>query len=150
MLLLPLAGALQPRSHSNKRTRAPRRGHLFLHLLSTSLSPSFIYHREVAIIQHLLDCRCCFAILALRSLTTMLRLPTNLLAVATCLFAFVSSHTVITYPGQRGNNLHTFGNVSDTNGLGETTLGKNKTNPYGQYPYGMQWMYPCMKSTFVQ
>ncbi|KAL8795452.1 MAG: hypothetical protein Q9195_002041 [Heterodermia aff. obscurata] len=67
-----------------------------------------------------------------------------LLTTTICLlFSLVSSHTVITYPGQRGNNLHTFGNVSDTNGLGETTLGRNDTNPYGTYPYGMQWMYPC-------
>lgn len=77
----------------------------------------------------------------------MLVLPTAppLLSAATCLLLalipLVSSHTVITYPGQRGNNLHTYGNVSDTNGLGETTL--NESNPNGLYPYGMQWMYPC-------
>lgn len=79
----------------------------------------------------------------------MLALPTALLTAATCLFSIlplVSSHTVITYPGQRGNNLHTFGTVSDTDGLGESTLGKNDTNPYGTYPYGMQWMYPCTPS----
>lgn len=62
---------------------------------------------------------------------------------ATCLFTLVSSHTVITYPGQRGNNLHTFGTPADTDGLGETTMGINDTNPFGQYPYGMQWAYPC-------
>ncbi|KAI9894606.1 MAG: hypothetical protein M1814_001961 [Vezdaea aestivalis] len=33
----------------------------------------------------------------------------------------VSAHTVISYPGWRGNNFHT-----------------NST-----FPYGMQWMYPC-------
>lgn len=43
----------------------------------------------------------------------------TLLTVATA--AVASAHTVITYPGWRGNNLIT-----------------NKT-----FPYGMQWMYPC-------
>lgn len=38
-----------------------------------------------------------------------------------------SAHTVITYPGWRGDNLVT----NDT------------------FPYGMQWMYPC-KSTQLQ
>ena len=75
----------------------------------------------------------------------LFRLPSAFFAAATCLFVLVSSHTVITYPGQRGNNLHTWGNVSDTDGLGESTLGTNDTNPYGTYPYGMQWMYPCMR-----
>ncbi|KAK4170437.1 hypothetical protein QBC43DRAFT_6012 [Cladorrhinum sp. PSN259] len=45
--------------------------------------------------------------------------PSAILAVAAATLA--SAHTVITYPGWRGNNL-----IS------------NKT-----YPYGMQWMYPC-------
>ncbi|KAI9832028.1 MAG: hypothetical protein M1819_004572 [Sarea resinae] len=35
--------------------------------------------------------------------------------------SLVSAHTIITYPGWRGDNLHT-----------------NAT-----FPYGMQWMYPC-------
>jgi hypothetical protein len=43
----------------------------------------------------------------------------TLLAVAGATLA--SAHTVITYPGWRGNNLVT-----------------NK-----EFPYGMQWMYPC-------
>ncbi|KAK4096366.1 hypothetical protein N658DRAFT_436265 [Parathielavia hyrcaniae] len=43
----------------------------------------------------------------------------TLLAVASA--ALVSAHTVITYPGWRGNNLVT-----------------NET-----HPFGMQWMYPC-------
>lgn len=37
------------------------------------------------------------------------------------LLAVVDAHTVISYPGWRGNNLIT-----------------NET-----FPYGMQWMYPC-------
>ncbi|KAL2198345.1 hypothetical protein P885DRAFT_32740 [Corynascus similis CBS 632.67] len=43
----------------------------------------------------------------------------TLLAVASA--TLVSAHTIITYPGWRGNNLIT-----------------NET-----FPYGMQWMYPC-------
>ncbi|KAL8954176.1 MAG: hypothetical protein Q9222_000060 [Ikaeria aurantiellina] len=60
------------------------------------------------------------------------------LTVGACLsslFSFVSSHTVITYPGWRGNNLHSPGDVAEQNGLG---AGDN-----GSYPYGMQWIYPC-------
>ncbi|KAL2153818.1 hypothetical protein VTH82DRAFT_2493 [Thermothelomyces myriococcoides] len=46
-------------------------------------------------------------------------LSSSLLAVAGATLA--SAHTIITYPGWRGNNLIT-----------------NET-----FPYGMQWMYPC-------
>ena len=46
-------------------------------------------------------------------------LPSALLCVASAVLA--SAHTIITYPGWRGNNLIT----NDT------------------FPYGMQWMYPC-------
>jgi hypothetical protein len=49
-------------------------------------------------------------------------LSSTLLAVAGA--ALASAHTVITYPGWRGNNLIT-----------------NET-----HPYGMQWMYPCKAS----
>lgn len=100
---------------------------------------------RLSLAQHLTTRKCC-CYSCTASLTTMLRLPTSLLTAATWLFALVSSHTVITYPGQRGNNLHMFGSVADTNGLGETTLGRNDSNPYGQFPYGMQWMYPCMRA----
>ena len=50
---------------------------------------------------------------------TLTMFPSTLLAIASA--AVVSAHTVITYPGWRGNNLVT-----------------NHT-----FPYGMQWMYPC-------
>ena len=46
-------------------------------------------------------------------------LPTFILMVA--LSTLTAAHTVITYPGWRGDNLIT----NDT------------------FPYGMQWMYPC-------
>ncbi|KAI4142474.1 MAG: hypothetical protein L6R39_004925 [Caloplaca ligustica] len=65
-------------------------------------------------------------------------LSRNHLTVAACLsslFSFVSTHTVITYPGWRGNNLHSPGDIAAEKGLG---AGEN-----GTYPYGMQWIYPC-------
>ncbi|KZF23086.1 hypothetical protein L228DRAFT_268441 [Xylona heveae TC161] len=45
----------------------------------------------------------------------------NWIVLATTTFTAVSAHNIITYPGWRGDNLHT-----------------NET-----FPYGMQWMYPC-------
>ena len=64
------------------------------------------------------------------------------------LIALVSSHTVITYPGWRGDNLNTNGSVLpydyDTKTVGTNGLGVALGNDsYPQYPYGMQWMYPC-------
>lgn len=41
--------------------------------------------------------------------------------VALCFAAAAHAHSVITFPGSRGNNLIT----NDT------------------FPFGMQWMYPC-------
>lgn len=46
--------------------------------------------------------------------------------ISLLLAAVVSAHSVITYPGWRGNNLIT-----------------NET-----FPYGMQWMYPCTLEIF--
>ena len=69
-----------------------------------------------------------------------------LLATTSCLFflsTLVSSHTVITYPGMRGDNLHTTGNITGFNGSdisGSNGLGVGSDNTY---PYGMQWIYPC-------
>jgi hypothetical protein len=50
-----------------------------------------------------------------------------------------NAHTVITYPGYRGNNLHTNGTVEESNGLGQAYYNGSLI-----YPYGMEWMYPCM------
>ncbi|KAL1970993.1 hypothetical protein VTN77DRAFT_2827 [Rasamsonia byssochlamydoides] len=50
----------------------------------------------------------------------------------------VNAHTVIVYPGYRGNNLHTNGTVEDADGLGAAYVNGSLV-----YPYGMQWMYPC-------
>ncbi|KAL9124021.1 MAG: hypothetical protein Q9217_006608 [Psora testacea] len=67
-------------------------------------------------------------------LTTSRKLltATTLLALLSTL---VSSHTVITYPGWRGDNLYHNGSIPDEFGLG---VGRNNT-----YPFGMQWIYPC-------
>ncbi|KAJ9603965.1 hypothetical protein H2200_011487 [Cladophialophora chaetospira] len=62
-------------------------------------------------------------------------------SIALALLSFlglVSAHTVITYPGWRGDNLHSNGTVEDTDGLGTFAEGQDYL-----YPYGMQWMYPC-------
>jgi hypothetical protein len=53
----------------------------------------------------------------------------------------VSAHTIIVYPGYRGNNLHSNGTVEDSNGLGQAMVNGSMI-----YPYGMEWMYPCMYS----
>ena len=50
----------------------------------------------------------------------------------------VRGHSVIVYPGYRGNNLHTNGTVEGTNGLGAAY-----ENGSYVYPYGMEWIYPC-------
>ncbi|KAJ5182775.1 hypothetical protein N7492_000391 [Penicillium capsulatum] len=50
------------------------------------------------------------------------------------------AHSVITYPGYRGNNLHTNGTVEQANGLGVAYDSKNGSLIY---PYGMEWIYPC-------
>lgn len=42
-----------------------------------------------------------------------------------------AAHTVITYPGWRGDNLVTNGTVG---------VDDYKSDAF---PYGMQWMYPC-------
>jgi len=70
-------------------------------------------------------------------------LPSIALAALT-LSANVAAHTVITYPGWRGNNLQTTGLEADGS-VPAGSLGQNwnnETNSY-EFPYGMQWMYPC-------
>ena len=51
----------------------------------------------------------------------------SLLLSTLALVALASSHSVITYPGWRGNNLI-----------------QNET-----VPYGMQWMYPCESASLL-
>jgi hypothetical protein len=54
--------------------------------------------------------------------------------------AVARAHTIITYPGYRGNNLLTNGTVAEANGLG---VAYNSKNDSLYYPYGMEWIYPC-------
>lgn len=67
------------------------------------------------------------------------------LSLTICLVAIIAlvqdsvAHTVITYPGWRGDNLHSSGTVNDTNGLGSLAL----DNGTILFPFGMQWQYPC-------
>lgn len=66
------------------------------------------------------------------------------LAAAAVLLRSGSAHTVITYPGWRGNSLHTNGTLPQNN---PNTIGVDWNNETEQYdfPYGMQWIYPCKK-----
>ncbi|CAI6341143.1 unnamed protein product [Periconia digitata] len=58
--------------------------------------------------------------------------------------SLISAHTVIVYPGWRGNNIWTNGTVSprDDN-IKPGSLGITWENGSYAFPYGMQWMYPC-------
>jgi hypothetical protein len=65
----------------------------------------------------------------------------SVLSIAVAILTFLTlahAHTVITYPGWRGDNLHSNGTVDETDGLGTFAEGQDYL-----YPYGMQWMYPC-------
>ncbi|ODH26407.1 hypothetical protein ACO22_04625 [Paracoccidioides brasiliensis] len=53
----------------------------------------------------------------------------------------VTAHTVITYPGWRGNNLHSTGNMSSLQGMAIARSPNNESELL--YPLGMQWAYPC-------
>lgn len=55
--------------------------------------------------------------------------------------ALARAHTVITYPGWRGNNLHTNGTLPELN---PDSVGiDHYENGSTGFPFGMQWMYPC-------
>ena len=51
----------------------------------------------------------------------------------------IHAHTVLTYPGWRGDNLHSNGTVADTNGIANFAT----ANGSALHPFGMQWEYPC-------
>lgn len=72
----------------------------------------------------------------------MIRLP--LLIALAAWWSQVAAHLVITYPGWRGNNLISSGMTADgypqKDGLG---VFYNSTAKELEYPYGMQWTYPC-------
>ncbi|KAH8726566.1 hypothetical protein GQ44DRAFT_738974 [Phaeosphaeriaceae sp. PMI808] len=72
----------------------------------------------------------------------MFRFTELVLVVAS--WSLASAHTVIVYPGWRGNNIITNGTVSNTNSdIKPGSLGINYENGTHGFPYGMQWMYPC-------
>ena len=54
------------------------------------------------------------------------------------LLSIARAHTVIVYPGMRGNSLHTNGTVVQSQGLGSYTTDNGTI-----WPYGMQWDFPC-------
>lgn len=70
-------------------------------------------------------------------MSTKFSLSLCVVAIATFLQA-IQAHTVITYPGWRGDNLHSSGTVQDTNGLSSLQTGNGTL-----HPFGMQWEYPC-------
>ncbi|KAF2272399.1 uncharacterized protein EI97DRAFT_437022 [Westerdykella ornata] len=66
------------------------------------------------------------------------------LAFVVASWSLAAAHTVIVYPGWRGNNIHTNGTVSDSDpSIKPGSLGINYENGTYGFPYGMQWMYPC-------
>jgi hypothetical protein len=58
--------------------------------------------------------------------------------------SIANAHTVITYPGWRGNNLHTNGTVPEHN---PEAIGVDYDNGTVSFPWGMQWIYPCKYTT---
>lgn len=72
-------------------------------------------------------------------------LPKWLALIALLCVGLSHAHTVIVYPGYRGNNLHTNGTVEDTHGLSAAY----RNGSYA-FPYGMQWLYPCKKAKSIR
>ena len=72
----------------------------------------------------------------------MFRFTELVLVVAS--WSLAAAHTVIVYPGWRGDNIMTNGTVSkDDESIKPGSLGINWENGTYGYTYGMQWMYPC-------
>ncbi|KAF2205935.1 hypothetical protein GQ43DRAFT_427590 [Delitschia confertaspora ATCC 74209] len=72
-------------------------------------------------------------------------LASQSLVVFAATWALTAAHTVIVYPGWRGNNIHTNGTVAeDDPSIIPGSLGiTHYENGTVGFPYGMQWMYPC-------
>jgi hypothetical protein len=71
----------------------------------------------------------------------MYGLRTFLAILATTSIA--QAHSVITYPGWRGNNLHTNGTAPEQN---PGSLGIDfSDNGTSSFPWGQQWIYPCKR-----
>lgn len=62
------------------------------------------------------------------------------LALLPLLFTQIIAHTVITYPGWRGDNLVTNGTLPQ---YSSEALGQNYEDGQFTFPYGQQWIYPC-------
>ncbi len=67
--------------------------------------------------------------------------PLSAIPILSLLTSLVSTHTIITYPGWRGDNLHTNGTTEETDGL---VVAPARNGSGLLHPYGMQWEYPCM------
>jgi hypothetical protein len=68
-------------------------------------------------------------------------IPLSAITLFSLVVSLVSAHTVITYPGWRGDNLHSNGSVEETEGL---VVAEARNGSGLLHPYGMQWEYPCM------
>lgn len=64
-------------------------------------------------------------------------------ALLTVFTALAHAHTVITYPGWRGDNLHSSGTVEQTDGMIQAASNNSDSTDGTYWPYGMQWEYPC-------
>ncbi|KAK5123734.1 hypothetical protein LTR85_002370 [Meristemomyces frigidus] len=71
----------------------------------------------------------------------MLRLSYILVVAVVAILETARAHTVITYPGWRGNNLHANGTLPEDN-PDSHGIDYLENGTYA-YPWGMQWMYPC-------
>jgi len=71
----------------------------------------------------------------------MFGFSSSVLAVGVTALSLARAHTVITYPGWRGDNLQTNGTVPAQNpgSRGIDFLANGSL----AYPWGMQWIYPC-------
>ncbi|KAE8349075.1 hypothetical protein BDV28DRAFT_141996, partial [Aspergillus coremiiformis] len=80
-------------------------------------------------------------------MTTFRTLVSPWIAIFLIWLSLADAHTVIVYPGYRGNNLFTTGTIADANGLGVAINPNSTANATDNnsliYPYGQQWIYPC-------
>jgi hypothetical protein len=80
--------------------------------------------------------------------STLAMFALRTLLAFTAAISIASAHTVITYPGWRGNNLHTNGTVPEHN---PQAIGVDYSdNGTLSYPWGMQWIYPCKHSQHLR
>ncbi|KAF2454085.1 hypothetical protein BDY21DRAFT_366508 [Lineolata rhizophorae] len=70
------------------------------------------------------------------------RLDQSLIVLLGLVSSLATAHTVITYPGWRGDNLVNNGTLENGE-IPTGALGINYENGSYTFPFGMQWMYPC-------